>query len=95
VIIEGAPADWGALQLKRLGVATGASSLAFAAFAAGMVGGRLVGDYLSNWLGPAAVLRGGMDIAAIGIGGDVLLAKPVVFTLGLVLAGFGASGFPP
>lgn len=94
-IIEGAPADWGAVQLERFGAATGASSLAFAAFAAGMVGGRLVGDRLTDRFGPAVVLRGGMGMAAVGIAGGVLLAQPVVFALGLVLTGFGASGLFP
>lgn len=94
-VIEGAPADWGAVQLERFGVGTGASSLAFAAFMAGMVGGRLAGDALTERFGAARLLRAGMALAAVGIISGVTIAEPVVFAVGLALAGLGASGFFP
>lgn len=94
-IIEGAPADWGAVQLERFGVATGASSLAFAAFMAGMVAGRLAGDALTDRFGAARLLRAGMTLAGVGIIAGITLAQPVVFAAGLCLAGLGASGFFP
>jgi MFS family permease len=94
-IIEGGPADWGAVRLQRFGVAEGASALAFAAFMAGMLAGRLIGDRLTDRHGARAVLRTGMALAACGVLAGVVVDDPVVFTLGLALAGFGASGFFP
>jgi MFS family permease len=94
-VIEGAPADWGALRLQRFGVAKGASALAFAAFMAGMFVGRLVGDRFTDRFGGRAVLRGGTALAAVGVTAGVVLDDPVAFAIGLALAGFGASGFFP
>ena len=94
-VIEGAPADWGALRLQRFGVAKGASALAFAAFMAGMLAGRLLGDRLTDRFGGRTVLRGGMALATLGVAAGVVIDEPVVFSIGLALAGFGASGFFP
>jgi MFS family permease len=94
-IIEGVPADWGALRLQRFGVAKGTSALAIAAFMAGMLAGRLVGDRLTDRFGARAVLQVGMSIAAVGVAAGVIVDDPVVFAVGLALAGFGASGFFP
>jgi MFS family permease len=94
-VIEGAPADWGAIRLQRFGVATGASALAFAAFMAGMLAGRLVGDRLTDRFGGRAVLRIGMGMVACGIVAGVAIDDPIAFSIGLALAGFGASGFFP
>jgi MFS family permease len=94
-VIEGAPADWGAVRMQRFGVAEGASALAFAAFMAGMLAGRLVGDRLTDRHGARAVLRTGMALAACGVAAGVVIDDPVVFAVGLALAGFGASGFFP
>jgi Major Facilitator Superfamily len=94
-IIEGAPVDWGAVQLERFGVERGASSLAVAAFMAGMVGGRLVGDRATDRFGPLPVLRGGMILVVAGIGLGAATAQSWVFALGLLLAGAGASGLFP
>ncbi len=94
-VIEGAPADWGAVRLQRFGVAEGTSALAFAAFMAGMLAGRLVGDRLTDRHGARVVLRSGMALAACGAVAGVVVDDPVVFAVGLALAGFGASGFFP
>jgi MFS family permease len=93
--IEGAPVDWGAVQLERFGVGRGASSLAVAAFMAGMVGTRLVGDRLTDRLGGTRLLRSGMVLVVVGLGVGVATANPWVFGAGLVLAGAGASGLFP
>lgn len=94
-LVEGAPADWSALRLDRLGTGPGAAALGFAGFMAGMLAGRLVGDRLTDRLGGVAVLRGGMALAAAGLLAGALVDHPAVFTLGLVLAGAGVSGFFP
>jgi MFS family permease len=94
-VVEGAPADWSAIRLERLGTGAGAAALGFAAFMAGMLAGRLVGDHLTDRFGGTAVLRGGMALVAAGLLAGVVVDHPAVFAAGLVLAGLGASGFFP
>lgn len=94
-IIEGAPSDWSAIQLERMGVAAGVSALGYAAFMAGMVGGRFAGDRLTDRFGGAAVLRGGTALVAAGLLIGVAVNHPAAFAVGLALAGLGAAGFFP
>jgi MFS family permease len=94
-LVEGAPFDWSALRLERLGAGPGAAALGLAAFTAGMLVGRLVGDHLTDRYGRVAVLRGGMALAAIGLAAGVVVDHAAVVGLGLVVAGAGASGFFP
>ena len=94
-VIEGAPADWSAIRLERLGAGPGAAALGFAAFMAGMLAARAVGDHATDRLGGTAVLRGGMGLVAAGLLAGALVDHPAVFALGLVLAGLGASAFFP
>ena len=94
-VIEGAPSDWSALRLERLGAGPGAAALGFAAFTAGMLAGRLTGDHLTDRHGGAAVLRGGMALVAAGLLAGALVDHPLVFAAGLVVAGVGAAGLFP
>ncbi|MGH9288006.1 MAG: MFS transporter [Acidimicrobiales bacterium] len=94
-IIEGAPSDWSAIQLERMGVATGVSALGYAAFMAGMVGGRFAGDRLTDRFGAAIVLRGGTALVAVGLVAGIAVNQPAAFAIGLALAGLGAAGFFP
>jgi MFS family permease len=94
-VVEGGASDWSAIQLERLGVATGVSALGYAAFMAGMVGGRFAGDRLTDRFGGPALLRGGMAMVAAGLLMGVSSANPVAFAVGLFFAGLGAAGFFP
>jgi MFS family permease len=94
-IIEGAPSDWSAIQLERMGVAAGVSALGYAAFMAGMVGGRFAGDRLTDRFGGAVVLRGGTTLVAAGLLLGIAVNHPAAFAIGLALAGLGAAGFFP
>jgi MFS family permease len=94
-VVEGGASDWSAIQLERLGVATGVSALGYAAFMAGMVGGRFAGDRLTDRFGGPALLRGGMLLVAAGLLVGVSSANPVAFAVGLFFAGLGAAGFFP
>ena len=94
-VIEGAPADWSAIRLERLGQGPGAAALGFAAFMAGMLAGRAVGDHATDRFGGATVLRSGMALVALGLLAGVLVDHPMMFGVGLVVAGLGASGFFP
>ena len=94
-LLEGAPADWSALRLARLGLGPGAAALGFAVFMAGMLAGRLVGDRLTDRHGPVAVLRGGMALVLAGLVLGVAVDRPAAFAAGLALAGMGTSPFFP
>ncbi len=94
-IVEGAPADWSAIRLERLGTGPGVAALGFAALMVGMLAGRLVGDRLTDRFGGASVLRGGMALVAAGLLCGALVDQPAAFALGLVVTGLGASGFFP
>jgi MFS family permease len=94
-IIEGAPSDWSAIQLERMGVAAGVSALGYAAFMAGMVGGRFAGDRLTNRFGGAVVLRGGTALVAAGLVVGIAVNHPAAFAIGLAVAGLGAAGLFP
>ena len=94
-VIEGAPTDWSAVQLERYGTSHGVAALGVAAFMAGMFGGRLVGDWLTDRLGGARVLRWGTALVAAGILVGALAGHPAAFLAGLALAGLGAAGFFP
>jgi MFS family permease len=94
-VIEGGPSDWSALRLERLGAGPGVAALGFAAFAAGMLAGRLIGDHLTDRHGGAAVLRGGMVLVAAGLLAGALVDHPLAFAAGLVVAGVGAAGLFP
>jgi MFS family permease len=94
-IAEGAPTDWSALRLERLGTGPGTAALGVAAFIAGMLAGRAAGDHLTDRHGGAAVLRGGMALAAVGLCLGTVVDRPIAFAAGLVLAGAGVSAFFP
>ena len=94
-LLEGPPADWGAVRIEQFGVASWVPALGFAAFMAGMLAGRAVGDHLTDRYGDAAMLRFGTAVAAVGFVFGAVVAHPVTFMLGLALAGFGASALFP
>jgi MFS family permease len=94
-MLEGAPSDWAAVRIQQFGVASWVPALGFAAFMAGMLAGRAVGDHLTDRYGGAAVLRFGTALAAAGFVFGALIAHPATFMVGLAVAGFGASAFFP
>jgi MFS family permease len=94
-IIEGAPSDWSAIQLERMGVGAGVAALGYAAFMAGMVAGRFIGDRLTDRIGGAFVLRAGTALVAAGLLAGIAVNHPAAFAIGLTLAGLGAAGFFP
>lgn len=87
-VVEGAPADWGALYLRdQLGAPAGVAGLGYAAFAAAMLVGRLLGDRLvAAWGRQRAVWRGGV-VAAVALA--VVAAAPSAW---VAVAGFGVAG---
>lgn len=96
MVTEGAMADWGGIYLTGdLGTSTSVAALAFAAFSGGMTAGRVFGDGINHRIGPARLMRGGSALAAIALGGLLLLGEPGVALVGFFLVGLGvANGVP-
>jgi MFS family permease len=94
-MLEGPPADWGAVRIEQFGVPSWVPALGFAAFMAGMLAARAVGDHLTDRHGDAAVLRVGTALAAAGFVLGAVVAHPVTFMIGLAMAGFGTSSLFP
>jgi MFS family permease len=91
MLCEGVANDWSALEAKNvLGAPAATASFAYGTYAAAMTIGRLLADRVSRRFGPAAVLRYGAAIGAVGLTGVAFspwiwttLAAWVVFGLGL------------
>ena len=94
-LVEGGTSDWAALQLQRYGASAGVAALGVAAFMAGMLAGRSVGDKLDERWGGARLLRTGGLLVAGGLAAGALLPYAAVFIAGAFVAGVGASGFFP
>ena len=88
--------DWGGVWMRGdLEAGAGLAALAFAALAAGMTIGRVTGDALNRRFGATRLLQGGSALAALALGGALLLADPVVALIGWTLVGVGvANGVP-
>lgn len=96
MLSEGVANDWSALQIKeRLGASEAQAALGYASFAILMTAGRLGADKASAKWGPAAILRYGSLVAALGmlvvINSDWLW----VTLVGWGLFGLGLSGSVP
>jgi MFS family permease len=93
---EGAAADWSAVYLRdNLHSAASFAPYAYAAFAAAMTMGRLVGDRLATAFGAAALVRAGAALAAVGFGAALLVDRPYAGVVGFGLLGAGISGVAP
>ncbi|AVT34846.1 MFS transporter [Plantactinospora sp. BC1] len=93
---EGAAADWSTVYLRdNLGSDPGFAAAAFAAFSIMMTAGRLVGDRLAAALGPVVLVRGCGILAAVGLGGALVLDHPVAGLLGFGCLGAGLSCIAP
>nr|WP_280505495.1 MFS transporter [Nocardia farcinica] len=96
LLTEGVAADWSTLQMRdRLGVDDATAALAFAAFSITMTGGRLVADRVSGAIGPVAVVRHGMLLAALGLTFIVVSPWTPLTLTGWALCGLGLSGSIP
>ena len=95
-VVEDVPGSWGAVYLRdEVGTSAGLAGLAFAAFTAGMTGGRLVADRAVDRWGHVTVVRTGALLAVGGLGGALLIGSPAAGLIGFCLVGIGASpGFP-
>ncbi|MFN3392212.1 MAG: MFS transporter [Meiothermus ruber] len=87
---EGAVADWSAVFMKQeIGTSEAVAALAFSAFSAAMVVGRLSGDALIYRFGPVVMARVGGLLAATGFVTTLATSHPEVALLGFVMVGLG------
>jgi predicted MFS family arabinose efflux permease len=96
MMTEGGIADWGGIYLRQdAGSSTAAAAMAFTGFSLGMAIARLGGDVLNERLGAGRLLRGGMTLVAIALGGLLLIGEVVPAVVGFTLCGLGiANGVP-
>lgn len=94
LISEGAAADWASTYLTRLG-ATPAMAAAYAAFAASMTLGRLVGDRLTAAVAPATLLRGCGLLGGGGLALGLIGGTPATAIAGFSCLGVGLSCVVP
>jgi predicted MFS family arabinose efflux permease len=93
---EGAAADWSAVYLRdSLHSSAAVAALAYAAFAAMMTAGRLVGDRLTRRFGPVNLVRASGLLAAVGLGSALLIGHPVAGVIGFACVGAGMSCVAP
>lgn len=93
---EGAMADWSAVYLRNsLQSTAGLAGAGYAVFSLAMAAGRLTGDRLVTALGPVRLVRAGGALAAVGLGGALLLHHPVAAMIGFGCVGLGLSNLVP
>lgn len=91
-VVEGTPGDWAAVFADEVhGAASGTAGLGYVAVAAGMVVGRLGGDWATDTLGAPRLLATAISFAAVGL--FVVAASPAVAVaiVGFALWGLGVS----
>jgi MFS family permease len=93
---EGAAADWSAVYLdESLGTGAGLAALGFAAFSVAMVTMRLLGDRLTERVGPVTLTRAGGVLAASALAVALLVAEPVAALVAFACMGVGLATVVP
>lgn len=96
MLCEGVANDWSVLQLRDvLDAPAATAALAYGAFATAMTVGRLLTDRVAGRFGPAAVLRYGASVAALGLTVSALSPWIPLALIGWTLFGTGLSGCIP
>ncbi|HEY3466375.1 MAG TPA: MFS transporter, partial [Amycolatopsis sp.] len=68
MLSEGVANDWAALHMEKvLNTSASTAALAYGAFAVAMTTGRFLTDRVAAWAGPAAIVRYGATLAAVGL----------------------------
>jgi predicted MFS family arabinose efflux permease len=96
MLTEGGIADWSGIYLRHdAGASTAAAAMAFTGFSLGMAVARLGGDVLNERLGAGRLLRSGMAVVAIALGGVLLIGEAVPAVIGFALCGLGIANAVP
>jgi predicted MFS family arabinose efflux permease len=96
LLAEGAVFDWSGIFMRRQAdAAVGLAPAGLAAFNLAMGFGRLSADGLAERIGSVRLGRAGALVAALGLGGALLLATPAGSIAGFAIMGCGlAAVFP-
>ena len=96
MMTEGGIADWSGIYLRHdAGASAAAAATAFTGFSLGMAVARLGGDVLNERLGAGRLLRGGMALVAVALGGVLLIGEVVPAVIGFALCGLGIANAVP
>jgi fucose permease len=96
LLAEGSMGDWSAVYLRlSLGTSAGLAAVGFAAFQLTMAAGRFAGDRLVERLGSKTVVRASGSMAAIGLGGALIVGSPIAAIIGCACVGLGLSNLIP
>lgn len=96
IALELVPADWSALRLvDDLDTSAATAGLAFVAFSAGMLLGRLAGDAMVVRLGGQRTLTAGSVFGAFGIALGMLAPSVSISIAGFAIAGLGMGPIFP
>jgi predicted MFS family arabinose efflux permease len=96
MMTEGGIADWSGIYLRHdAGASAAAAAMAFTGFSLGMAIARLGGDALNQRFGAGRLLRGGMALVAIALGGVLLIGEAVPAVIGFALCGLGIANAVP
>jgi len=96
MLSEGVANDWAALHMEKvLGTSASTAALAYGAFAVAMTTGRFLTDRVAAWAGPAAIVRYGAALAAIGLTTAAAVPWVPLSLVGWALFGLGLSGGVP
>ncbi|MFK4089118.1 MFS transporter [Kribbella sp. NPDC020789] len=96
MLAEGVANDWAALQFRDiLGTSVSTAAYAYGAFAVAMTVGRFLTDRVAAVVGPAAIVRWGAAIAAVGMAIVIVSPWVVLGLVGWALFGIGLAGGVP
>jgi predicted MFS family arabinose efflux permease len=95
-LAEGAASDWSAVYLhSSLGASPGLAAVGYTVFSATMFGGRLAGDRLTDWAGPARLVRASAGMAAVAFLVALLVGRAPAGMAGFAVLGAGLSVIVP
>jgi MFS family permease len=96
LLAEGSVSNWSAVYLRNgLGASPGVAGLGYSAFSAAMALGRFYGDRLLERFASGRVVQVGALLAAVGLGGGVLVGRPLAGIAGFFVQGLGFAVLVP
>lgn len=96
MLAEGVANDWAALHFRDiLGTSVSTAAYAYGAFAVAMTVGRFLTDRVAAVVGPAAIVRWGAAMAAVGLTIVIVVPWVPVALIGWALFGLGLAGGVP
>ncbi len=96
MLSEGVANDWAALHFRDiLGTSVSTAAFAYGAFAIAMTVGRFLTDRVAAVVGPAAIVRWGAAMAAVGLTLVIVVPWVPVALVGWAIFGLGLAGGVP